>query len=271
MKLIAFDLDGTTLIKHKYISERNMQAFRTALKKNILLVPATGRLHSFMPKAVLEIGDIPYFITSNGASVYDCQHNTCIYSNYLDIDTTVRVLKYLSTQNVYFELYIQGEVYIIDEPIENILEKLAVKEKEAFFLQKTFVKVKDFFKLLEEKKIGPEKINLPSIPVKLRNEIWEYLSSFKEIKLTSSFPQNIEINNATANKGNALKFLSEKLNIKPEEIFAVGDNGNDIEMLKHAGISVAMGNASQEVKKIAAYITDSCEEDGVAKAIEKFI
>ena len=74
-----------------------------------------------------------------------------------------------------------------------------------------------------------------------------------------------------ANKGVALKKLAEKLNIPREEVMAIGDGNNDIEMLKFAGVGVAMGNGTKMAKDAANYITDTNENNGVAKAIEKFL
>ena len=82
---------------------------------------------------------------------------------------------------------------------------------------------------------------------------------------------NIEINNETTSKWSAIKVLTEKLGIKDSEIMTVGDSGNDYEMIKKAGIGVAMGNGFDEVKEVANYITDFDYNDGFAKAVYKFI
>ena len=82
---------------------------------------------------------------------------------------------------------------------------------------------------------------------------------------------NVEIMNAGSSKGNAVKFLCELLNIDKEEIIAFGDNYNDISMLEYVGMGVAMGNAEEDVKKIASYITESNTESGVAKAIDDLV
>ena len=82
---------------------------------------------------------------------------------------------------------------------------------------------------------------------------------------------SLEINYKDVSKGNAIKSLLDKYNIKEEELVCIGDNENDISMIKLAGLGIAMGNAISEVKNIADYITDTNKRDGVAKAIEKFI
>ena len=99
---------------------------------------------------------------------------------------------------------------------------------------------------------------------------WSELEQQEGIVLVSSLGYNIEINAAGVNKGTALVELGSMLGIRREEIMACGDGDNDIEMVKEAGFGVAMGNAEEEVKAAADYITLSNEEEGAAKAIERF-
>ena len=116
-----------------------------------------------------------------------------------------------------------------------------------------------------------EKFNMLSIPYEMYNRVWEEFGKIKGINQVSSIKINIEINNETTSKWSAIKVLTEKLGIKDSEIMTVGDSGNDYEMIKKAGIGVAMGNGFDEVKKVANYITDFDYNDGFAKAVYKFI
>ncbi len=86
-----------------------------------------------------------------------------------------------------------------------------------------------------------------------------------------STPRFCEFSNPDATKGNAVRFLAELWNIKKEEIMACGDQDNDIEMLLAAGVKVAMGNATEDLKKIADYVTDTVDNDGVVCAVAKYI
>lgn len=89
--------------------------------------------------------------------------------------------------------------------------------------------------------------------------------------MTSSFAHNYEIGGETTSKAEALRFLMKKLGLNSSQLMACGDSPNDEEMIKLAEIGVVMGNASEEMKARADYVTDSNAEDGVAKAIEKFV
>ena len=102
----------------------------------------------------------------------------------------------------------------------------------------------------------------------LRNKI-QNESNFSVV--SSMFPNSFEVMPCGTSKGNGVKVLADKYNIPPEEIICVGDSENDISMIQYAGLGIAMGNATEEVKMAADYITDTNENEGVAKAIERFI
>ena len=109
---------------------------------------------------------------------------------------------------------------------------------------------------LQESGLQPEKINLPYLPTPaLRQEVWQRLEALGGLVLTSSIPDNIEINAQGADKGSALRALAERLGIPREKVMALGDNGNDVTMLQYAGVSVAMGDGSPEAKAAARFLT----------------
>ena len=108
---------------------------------------------------------------------------------------------------------------------------------------------------------------LKSTMIKIKDEI----NKLNSVDCFESGDHSLEINYKDVSKGNAIKSLLDKYKIKEEELVCIGDNENDISMIKLAGLGIAMGNAISEVKNIADYITDTNKRDGVAKAIEKFI
>ena len=107
--------------------------------------------------------------------------------------------------------------------------------------------------------------------MKEREQAWQELKQFDSLELVASLKYNIEINAAGVNKGKGLLELGEILGISREEIMAFGDGDNDIAMLREVGFGVAMQNADEEVKAVADYVTGSNDEDGVAKAIARFV
>ena len=99
----------------------------------------------------------------------------------------------------------------------------------------------------------------------------EELKKYEDLEVVSSSPSNFEVMNKGTSKGRAVKVLADILNINREEVMCLGDSENDLSMIEFAGLGVAMGNAEEFLKEKADYITDTNENDGVAKAIEKFI
>ena len=99
----------------------------------------------------------------------------------------------------------------------------------------------------------------------------EVLKQLENVTITSSFDHNLEIGGATTSKADAIQQLCRRLGITEEEIMACGDSPNDEAMLKASGLPVAMANGKEQIKSIAAYITGSNDEDGVAQAIKKFV
>jgi Cof subfamily protein (haloacid dehalogenase superfamily) len=264
-------MDGTTLQDDKNISAKNMQVLRAAQARGILIVPATGRPKKLIPEAIFNVGGIRYCVTSNGASVYDYQQNKLIYSNMMTQEESEKLIQFLSSNNLFVEAYSGGESYT-DIKSKALLSgfKNFPKVYMDFILEaQTFVE--DLPAFLKRENMQVEKINIPYIEPEQCVGVLEQLREMKEYTLTSSFFNNIEINHAGTSKGDALSHLCNRLGIRPEQVMAIGDGDNDMEMLKFAGCGVAMKNGIDRLKSIADYITLSNEEDGVAYAIERLI
>ena len=105
----------------------------------------------------------------------------------------------------------------------------------------------------------------------INNLIKEYQEKYPQIYVVRSYKYFCEIANKEATKGNAIKILAKKYGITIDEVMAIGDQNNYIEMVETAGVGVAMGNGTEEIKAIANYITDSVENDGFIKAVNKFV
>ncbi|WP_159459768.1 HAD family hydrolase [Scatolibacter rhodanostii] len=270
MKLFAFDLDGTTLKEHIHISEKNQAALQLLHEKNIVLVPSTGRILNFIPESILSLPGVRYLITSNGAAVYDCKEKKQIYDNAMPSHKAVEIQKILDKYDVYMEYYHEGKVKLEKRFQMLDYQALGIPSDRIIFFQKQYEMIDSYLEELTVHGMKPEKINLPFIKSDIYEALWQDLQTVEGIHLTSSVKGNIEINDISCHKGNALKFLSDYLHMIPKDVMAIGDNGNDIEMLAFAGISVAMGNATPEAKQIAKYETDNCSEDGLATAITRF-
>lgn len=270
-KLFAFDLDGTMLGKDGSLSPKGEKALTAAAAQGVELVPTTGRILGFLPESLTRLPFIRYVVTSNGAAVYDLSSEKRLYSCLLSWQLAVEVLDILREYPIFVEIYAQGRPVLRRGDLVRAWEEYGFPERKRMYLKKDYLQVQSLRQYIKETQISPEKINLPYLPEKLRGEIKERLSQNKNLKLVSSIFDNLEINAAGCHKGAALAALGEILNISRENTAAIGDNGNDREMLEYAGLSIAMGNATEEIKKIAKATTASCEEDGAALAIENYI
>jgi len=270
VKLIALDMDGTTLQDdHVSISHRTEQAIQAAVAKGIVVVPATGRLDALLPQSLMKMDGIRYAITSNGAATYDMKNQKMIYSDFIRAEVVREILNMLPLQDVLVEIFRNGKLLVERSYMETLMN-YPVPFLHLDDLKRIQTQVDNLSDYVQTHSDQIEKINMPFVQLEYQSSLWEKLSVLPSIALTSSIANNMEINSATANKGAALQKLCEFLRIAPENVIAMGDNGNDIEMLQFAGTSVAMGNATDEAKAAATTVTLPNNEDGVAMAIEKY-
>lgn len=271
IKLIALDMDGTVLRDDKTISNKNTEVLRAAQARGILIVPTTGRPKKMIPQPIMDVGNIRYAITSNGASVYDLKEETVLYTNTMTEQESAKLLDFLSGYNVLVEAYCDGNSYTDKKafPLISTFKGYPQIYIDLIYESQTFIEDMPGFMKREHKQV--EKVNIPYMDKAMCKDLLEKLGNMKEYALTSSFFENIEINRASSNKGDGLGHLCKQLGILPEEVMAFGDGDNDFEMIKFAGCGVVMQNAVEPLKPLADFVTLTNEEDGVAYAIEKFI
>ena len=162
---------------------------------------------------------------------------------------------------------------------EKILQKYETEEEMIFmkeFIAKNFSDKTEitFKKDLKEdvKNNNVLKFNIMEMEnPELLNQARADLTFIKNIEITSSWKNNLEIMSEGSHKGKAIEYLSDLLEIDRENIIAFGDNYNDLSMIEFAGTGVAMGNAEEEVKRIANHITSTNGDSGVAKAINSLV
>lgn len=284
IKLIASDMDGTLLSSHLSISDFNKEVIEKARSMGIEFVVATGRSYTEARPVLKESGIDCEMITGNGAQVFD-EHEQISYTVSLEKQTVVDIIKILSEHNLYFELMTTEGVYSNsrEQRIENIATMLAenipgVTYKIAIAMAASHLDslpveyVDDYMTLVNNEQLEILKIITFSQhgPKKL-DPISDLITNLGSVCVTSSFPNNLEINHENATKGHAVAKLAKEKGISMDEVLTIGDNFNDVSMLRIAGVSFAMGNAEPGVKKVAKYETDSNADDGVGKAILRAI
>ncbi|GAA0078380.1 sugar-phosphatase [Clostridium sp. CTA-5] len=264
-KLIALDMDGTLLTSDKKISERNKKAIKKAEEKGVKVVLASGRPSEGLRHYLEELNllkEEDYVLSFNGAVSQNAKTGEIMSSTVLKGSD----LKYLN--NIAKETGVN--IHAFSEERGLITPKISQYTEVEADINKINITIADFDSIDDDENIvkvmmiDPEEVLEETIK-KLPKEVYEKYTVLR------STPYFLEFMNKEVDKGEGLKKLAESLGIKREEVIAMGDAGNDLSMVKYAGLGVAMDNAFPEVKEVAEFITKSNDEDGVAYAIEKFV
>ena len=271
MSILALDLDGTLLTGEKHISQRNREALQRAADQGHFVVPATGRALNAMPKEVLEQPFVRYVISINGACVSDRQTGEILHRCEIPLDTALGVLAFARRYDCMRDVYWNHTGWTNRAYFEN-LRYYNSDEEVVRLIQVTRKPIEDIEAFLKEKQSPVQKVQLCFRDMKEREAAWQEIEeAFPEIVVTSSFRNNLELNARGADKGLALRFLARHLGLSENDTYAFGDSTNDLAMLRAAGTGVAMGNAAERIRQSADAVTDTNENDGVAKFIEDHI
>lgn len=265
-KLIVTDLDGSALRKDKTISERTRNAFKSCHTAGIHIAIATARyIYGAKPYAKALHAD--YQILTDGTLVY--QQDSLIYSNTMDLPTTNAILQELYRQGCTSHIAIPTAHGLFRYPKASLLPVDNTGNTQAskcinatgntphyhFDITKPFPYPAN--KMVVEL---PSEALAEAIAAKCHCSQFHYRG---ENRYTFFHP--------TASKLDAISFLAKKLGITLQDILVFGDDTNDIEMIAHCGMGIAMGNALEEVKAIADKIIDTNENDGIALFLEKSV
>ena len=272
IRLLGLDLDGTLLNNKKQVNWLDEDRIKKAMQKGVIIVPITGRPKKGIPESIEKLFHSSYVITSNGAVTTDVQLQKNIDSAYIHSKTALNIVELIQLQKekINVEIFADGIGYVQKKQLDVIKELYRGTHLESYF-NISRIPVNDINRLIIGRNDDIAEISIMTESIAIKNKIKKRLVGFDDIKISSSVQTDLEINAKNAGKGMALLRLAKRLGIRNSQIMACGDSGNDIEMLQSVGISVAMSNATEEVKKIANYITLSNEENGVADMIDKFI
>jgi len=269
IKMIGLDMDGTLLTTEKKLTAYTKAVLRKALEQGIEIVLSTGRAITGIPKELLEMPGMKYAVTINGARILDLRENKVIYENTLSIETALKLLDIIGEYDAIQEAFINSVCYSSKDKLSHANDYF-VHPSIAEYIVKSRTPVENVRATVIEKNSSVDKVNGQFRNAEDKKSSYELLTKVPGVVVVSSLGNNWEINAEGTDKGSAMLKLGELLGIQREEIMACGDGMNDIAMLKAVGLGVAMENADPEVREVADYITASNDEDGVAKAIEKF-
>jgi len=267
IKLVAIDMDGTLLNSKKELLEETKQYFKDFHKKetDTLLVLCTGRPESGIRPYLKDLGYLEenhYIISQNGANIYESRTGKRVMDAFLDSAAIQKWIELGKKHGIsvmgagvdYYYCFDQEPTEWMEFDVKLVSGKLKrIPTKESLNT--------DFYKILlmgDEEQLNEFET---FIPQEWRNEFY----------VVRSQKYLIEVLTKGVNKAFGLEKLAKELNIQSSEIAAIGDAANDIEMLKYAGLAIAMGNASEEVKAVSDIVTDTNENNGVIKAIDQLI
>ena len=267
-RLLFMDLDGTLLNDEKQITIGNRDALNRVLERGHGVIITTGRpLKSAMDQAHKLGLDRPgcYLIAYNGAVIYDWAKQKQIFYRSLPYSTVFRAFDYANAMGLHIQTYDMWNVLV-----EHRCDDSAVR-RYCGLINMEYRVIEDVRKDLKE-----EPVKCLVIDYEEQDGLWEVYDWVRanmadDVDCFHSCAQYLEIVPKGMNKGEAVKMLCTMMNVPIEDAVAVGDAANDLTMIKAAGIGVAMANGTDEVKKIANYITTrDNNHDGIAEVAEKF-
>ncbi|MGQ9838144.1 MAG: Cof-type HAD-IIB family hydrolase [Cyanobacteriota bacterium] len=262
VRLLVLDIDGTIAGRSNQVSEPVRQAIQKAKAAGVRIAIATGRMHCSAERFHHAIqADMP-LCSYQGALIRDPVSQETLKHWAMDWEVAEDLLQKLQDYPLVVRLYIEDQLYLREfSPLSQA------------YAQRSQVP----FQMLSAKQWGqrPTKVLAMSEDADLIGELLGSLRqqySREQLYLTRSEPIFLEATHPAVNKGNAVRFLAEEvLGLSADQVMAIGDNDNDIEMIQYAGIGVAMGNASAGLLLHADWVAPSVDQDGVAAAIETFI
>lgn len=270
-KLICIDMDGTLLDDKHQISEENKIALKEAQEKGVIIAVTTGRLFASANYYYHLLGIDGPIIATNGTYIRETSSSEFIFKDSFSFEESKELYEMLSTTTLttYFYTY---NTAITPKPFPANHTYMIFNKEVPENLRVKFRVGEDLLPILKEYEGHILKaIVLEENDKKTLFKVKEELKALDKFEVVSSGANNFEIMKKGSSKGSAVKRLAESLNIKQEEVICLGDNENDLSMIRYAGLGIAMGNGVDLLKNEANYITDTNLNSGVAKAIRKFV
>ena len=262
VKLFVTDIDGTLLVPGKKVSAKNIEAVQAMTKAGVTVVIATGRMHSAALPVAAQLGVSVPIISYNGALIKSSAGEV-IHAQYMEEEKVLALINFFEERGWYLQSYSDDVLYV---PERNDGAKfyetmLNVTANEVGWDGMRGI-IKDVPKLL----------SVSETPEETEEKLAAVRENFGgQIEITRSAPRFCEFMHLGISKASAIKILAQKLGVANDEILTIGDSDNDLPMLTEVGTGVAMGNAVPAVKAACSIVTDTCENDGFAKAVYDYV
>lgn len=286
-KLIAIDLDGTMLNSYGEVNSKTKEIVKKCISNGTHIVLASGRPINSIKSIAKEMKIESYFIAGNGALVYDIKEDKIIYENYMKKEKVLEIIKICEENSIAYNVYTDKTIltpslkfnvlYYYKENlkkeedkktnisiVENVYEYIKNMDEESFLKITICDENSSIFSSIIKKVKEISGIDVLEVSHMSRKIIKQ---GTEEIPVEYFYT---EITASDVDKWNAIEFLMKKLNIEVQEVMAIGDNMNDKKMIEHAGLGVAMKGSTPELIRVAKYVTDTNDNDGVAQVLEEY-
>jgi Cof subfamily protein (haloacid dehalogenase superfamily) len=266
VKLLALDLDGTVIADDLVISERMRRAIGAAQEKGVIVTIATGRMFRSARAIANDLGIEQPLICYQGAFVGHSVTGEVLYHKTVPLPLAHEVIRHVRARGLHLNLYLNDSIYVdrvtpeaefysrinMDMPIQ------PVGDLDAW--------------LAQQGGLEPTKLVIVTHHGRTDSILAMYTGLFgDQLQVTKSHPRFTEFTNIECSKGRALAFLANYCGVTREEVMAIGDGHNDLDMIIWAGYGVAMAGSPQTVLEAARIVAGSLSEDGAARAIEDHI
>ena len=256
-KIVFVDLDGTLKNNNQKISIRNKEIIEKLFDIGILVVFTTGRPLNYTISLSKQFSASNYVISSNGAEIYNYFNKKIIYNSIISNEVLIKLNELIKKYNLFFIANCFLKSYTNKDFVDP--GKKIINSLEDIFDEKISQLIVESYDIESMKKFKKELINIPNI--KISNKSRNPKDSNKILFY--------DITNKDVSKGNAIKILCDYLKIDINKTMAIGDSDNDIEMLQVSNVKIAMSNATNNLKKVANFVTLSNDQEGVAVVLEQ--
>lgn len=263
-KLLAIDLDDTLLDAKLKLPEGSRLAVEQAREAGVRVTLSTGRMFCSALPYARELNVEDYLITYQGALVKHAVTGEVLFHRPVPLDLALEVIEYVNRYKYHINIYLDDHLYVAKHTKES--------EQYTSISRIPSAEVGDLTSYLKERNQAPTKVLIVAQEELLDKLIPEVRPVWGDkLHITKSKPHFLEFSHSLANKGDALAAIAKHYGVERDEVIAVGDSYNDIEMIEYAGLGVVVGNARPEIKERADFVCRSNEECGVAEVVERFI
>lgn len=266
-KMISLDMDGTLLDSTFHISKANQNAIFQADSQGKTVIVATGRSLSEMNPYMDELKNVRYFVLESGAVIYDRQNKKILKQSFFDYADVQKIIAVSKQQDCMTHYFTNGYSYSFLDKMKK-MDRYQMGKLKQFYLENVN-QIDDFDQFMFHYGHQIEKIILYHRSIKDVIKCYDLLKDINVEKPTVGI--SVEMSPLGINKASAVKWLCQRLGIAADEMIAIGDSDNDLEIMEMAGLAIAVDNANDNVKQICDIVVDDHDHDGVAQAINAYL